>query len=246
MHDLDGHEGLSQILCEDRWLGAVPVLIARPAAGNPPWPAVLWFHGFTADRNASRPELEVLARAGLLAVGIDAVGHGARRLPDFDCHFSGPKTETDRRFLDLVTATVAEVPGLFDKLRDEGLADERRLAVAGVSMGGYITYVAVVLDRRIQAAVPLLGSPEWDHPDSPHLHPDRFFPTALLTITAGADTDVPPDSARAFHRVLEERYRDAPDRLRYIEIEGAPHLMDPNDWAGAVGEAVGWITRFCG
>jgi pimeloyl-ACP methyl ester carboxylesterase len=205
---------------------------------------VLWFHGFTADRHASRPELEALARAGFLAVGIDAVGHGARRLPDFDRHFSGPKEETDRRFLDLVTATVAEVPILFDHLRDEGLADERRFAVAGVSMGGYITYGAVVAERRIRAAVPLLGSPEWDHPDSPNLQPDRFFPTALLSITGGADTDVPPDTARAFHCVLEERYRDDPDRLRYIEIEGAPHIMHPADWARAVREAVGWIARF--
>jgi hypothetical protein len=233
---------VGEIRLEDRWLGAVPALIARPAVGESPWPAVLWFHGFTADRNASRPKLEALAR--LLAVGIDAVGHGARRLPDFDRHFSGPKEETSRRFLELVTATVAEVPGLFDNLRDEGLADERRLAVAGVSMGGYITYGAVIADRRIQAAVPLLGSPEWDHPDSPHLHSGCFFPTALLSITAGADTDVPPDRARAFHRVLEERYRDAPDRLRYAEIEGAPHMMHPADWAGAVKEAVGWIARF--
>jgi hypothetical protein len=80
----------------------VPALIARTAAEDPPWPAVLWFHGFTADRNASRSELEALARAGLLAVGLDAVGHGARRLPDFDRHFSGPKEETSRRFLDMM------------------------------------------------------------------------------------------------------------------------------------------------
>ena len=89
----------------------MPCLIARPAAGEPPWPVVLWFHGFTADRHASRPELEALARAGLLAVGIDAVGHGARRLPDFDRYFGGPQEEFTPRFLDLVSQTVAEVPG---------------------------------------------------------------------------------------------------------------------------------------
>jgi dipeptidyl aminopeptidase/acylaminoacyl peptidase len=204
---------------------------------------VLWFHGFTADRNASRPELEALARAGLLAVGIDAVDHGARRRPDFDPYFGGPKEEFTPRFLDLVARTVAEVPAIFDHLRDAGLADERRLAVGGISMGGYITYGAVVADRRIQTAVALLGSPEWDHPDSPHLHSDRFFPTALLSITGGADENVPPDSARAFHRVLEERYRDAPERLKYVEIEGAPHLMHAADWARAVRETVEWLGR---
>jgi alpha-beta hydrolase superfamily lysophospholipase len=105
----------------------VPALIARPVTGNPPWPAVLWFHGFTADRHASRPELEALARVGCLAVGIDAVGHGARRLPDFDHYFSGQKEETDRRFLDLVTATIAEVPGLFDSSAGLYAVGEKRL-----------------------------------------------------------------------------------------------------------------------
>lgn len=223
----------------------MPVLIARPAVGSAPWPAVLWYHGFTADRTSGRVELEALARAGILAVGVDAVGHGARRLSDFDERFAGSGDEFMRRFLDLVVRTVAEVPSLFDRLRDEGLADERRLAVAGVSMGGYVTYGAVAADRRVRAATPLLGSPEWPHPESPHLHPDRFFPTALLSVTGGADESVPPGPARAFHHVLEEEsYRDAPERLRYMEIEGAPHLMHPADWARAIRSVVGWLERF--
>jgi hypothetical protein len=154
LHHLDGPEGLSEtgIVFEDRWLGPVPALVARPAAGDPPWPAVLWFHGFTADRHASRPELEAMARAGLLAVGIDAVGHGARRRPDFDPYFGGPKEEFTPRFLDLVARTVAEVPAIFDHLRDTG--------------------------------------------------------------------------------------------LRYVEIEGAPHLMGHADWVRVVGEAVEWIEGF--
>lgn len=235
-----------EIVFEERHLGPAPALLARPASGAARWPAALWFHGFAADRNTSRPELEALARVGFLAVGIDAVGHGERRLPDFEHYFSGSQEENERRSLDLVAQTVAEVPAVFDHLCDAGLADERRLAVGGVSMGGYITYGAVVADRRIQAAAALLGSPVWNHPSSPHLHPDRFYPTALLSITAGRDETVPPDRARSFHRVLEERYREHPERLRYVEIADAPHIMDPADWAWVVREAVEWIGRFAG
>ncbi len=60
-------------------IAGVPVLMAAPALDGAPFPTVLWFHGFRADALAHAGELERLASAGFLAVGIDAVGHGARR-----------------------------------------------------------------------------------------------------------------------------------------------------------------------
>lgn len=232
------------ILFEKRRLGAVPALMARPSSARLPLPAVLWFHGFTAGKVTHRPELAALAEAGFLAVGIDAAGHGERRLPDFEARFSGTKDETDREFYALVAATVAEVPGILDDLCGAGLADAARIGVAGVSMGGMITYGAAVIDARILAAVALLASPEWPHPASPHREIDRFFPTALLSITAGRDETVPPGAARAFHAELEGRYRREPERLRYVEIEESFHLMTPEDWERSIRETIDWLSRF--
>ena len=234
------------VLFEKRRLGAAPALIARPSSVRLPLPTVLWFHGFTAGKATHRPELTTLAEAGFLAVGIDAAGHGERRLPDFEERFSGTKEETDREFYALVAATAAEVPEIVDVLCGAGLADEARIGAAGVSMGGMITYGATAIDSRIRAAVALLATPEWPHPASPHLEIDRFFPTALLSITAGRDETVSPAAARAFHADLEERYRQHPERLRYVEIEESFHMMTPADWAWSIREAAGWLTRFTG
>ena len=41
---------------------------------------VLFHHGFTVDKQAQLPELQTLAAAGYLAIGVDASGHGERRL----------------------------------------------------------------------------------------------------------------------------------------------------------------------
>ena len=62
-----------------RTLAGVPCLIAEPAPTESSRPVVLWCHGFRADALAHAAELELCAAAGFLAVGIDAVGHGARR-----------------------------------------------------------------------------------------------------------------------------------------------------------------------
>jgi len=234
------------ILFEKRRLGAVPALMARPSAARLPLPAVLWFHGFTAGKATHRPELAALAEAGFLAVGIDAAGHGERRLPDFEARFSGTKDEFDLEFYALVAATMDEVPGIVDHLCGAGLADAARIGAAGVSMGGMITYGAVALDPRIRAAVALLASPEWPHSASPHLRIDRFFPTALLSITAERDETVSPDAARAFHAELEDRYRQDPERLRYVELAESLHMMTPADWAWSIRESVDWLSRFTG
>lgn len=237
---------LMTIAFEERRLGAVPALIARPSSARLPLPAVLWFHGFTAGKDVHRPELTTLAEAGFLAVGIDAAGHGERRLLDFEERFSGPREKTDPEVYALIAETVAEVPGIVDVLCGDGLADEARIGAVGVSMGGMITYGAIATDRRIRAAVALLASPVWPHPASPHLEIDRFFPTALLSITAGRDENVPPAAARAFHAELEGRYCQHPERLRYVEIEGSLHMMTHEDWVWSIRESVDWLCRFTG
>ncbi|QSQ26010.1 hypothetical protein JY651_14245 [Pyxidicoccus parkwayensis] len=50
--------------------------------------AVLLFHGLGASKEVHTAELSAFASRGLYAVGVDAVGHGARRYPDFDTRFS--------------------------------------------------------------------------------------------------------------------------------------------------------------
>lgn len=221
-----------------------PLLIARPAGTCSPLPTVLWFHGFGADKEVHLPELCRLAELGLLAVGVDAIGHGQRQFADLAQHACRPPRETPRLFERIVNGTVAELPALIDRLVELGLTDEERIGVAGVSMGGCIAYGAITADRRLCAAAALLGSPEWTLAELPDLAVERFFPTALLSITAEHDTVVPPAAARILHQKLGPRYHARPDRLCHREIAGASHFMQPEEWASTVDLASAWLARF--
>jgi dienelactone hydrolase len=233
-------------LFDRRHLGSAPALLVRQEEIPLPLPAVLVYHGLGADKEVQQKELVTLAEAGFLAVGIDAAGHGERRLPDFEARFAGSRAEIEPLLFALVTETVAEVPAILDALAETGLADPERFGILGISMGAHITYGAILAEPRLRAAVALVGSPEWRHPDSPHRRPEGFFPVALLSITGEKDVNVPPASARAFHHALETHYQSAPERLRYLEIPGAPHLMSAEDWEAAMREAVDWLRRFLG
>jgi pimeloyl-ACP methyl ester carboxylesterase len=109
-------------------------------------------------------------------------------------------------------------------------------------MGGYVVYRAVLAEPAIRAAVSILGSPEWPHGDSPHRHLDGFRSTALLSITAERDVNVPPAAARELHRRLEEAEPGSPMH-RYVELPGAVHLMSEEHWNRTMDETLRWLTH---
>jgi dienelactone hydrolase len=188
---------------------------------------ILYYHGFDETKEDSLAALITLAEAGFLAVGFDNVGHGERRLPDFEQRFAGlpPGPELESRFLMLVRATAQEVPTIVDHLVARRLASPERIGVAGWSMGGFVAYAAIVADRRVRAAASIVGAPEWrlPWPESPHRHPEHFFPAALLSQTAEMDQRVPAHFAKRFHQELAPYYLATPERLCYVEYPGIGH-----------------------
>jgi dienelactone hydrolase len=232
---------VSAIDVERTWLGSVPSLLVAPRERTAPLPTVLWFHGLGADKDVHQPELEQLAARGFLAVGVDAAGHGERRLPDLAERIAAPRAEALHTMLELAAQTALDVRGVLRILIDRGIADASHIGAVGISMGGYLVYRLIVIEPMIRTAVALLGSPEWPRGDSPHRHPQAFDATALLSITAECDGSVPPAAARDFHRVLSRTHPD-PRRLRYVELSGAQHLMDAASWGTAMTETIGWLV----
>lgn len=235
----------------------VPILIARDAARSHAG-IVLVYHGLMANKDGQRKELHSLAASGFLAVGVDARFHGERAHSDLRGWLN--EGDTHRNFLTLVRDCVAEIPTLVDILTRELGERQGRVGICGISMGGYIAYRAALVDRRLRACVPILGSPDWSlhsrHTDdrdyldllsqSPHHHPGRFPPTALLAINAGLDENVLPGESRQFVHQLRRYYGDMPERLEYREYPESGHFMREHDWHDAWSSCVGWFRRFLG
>jgi predicted esterase len=155
---------------------------------------------------AHAAELERCARAGFLAVGIDAVGHGAR----LDATIPARLSEAGGALpimLEQVTQTIGELPALVDALAVEFGADRERVSLVGISMGAFLAYGAIASGvLPLRAVVALLGSPEWPGETSAHLTPERFTDVALLSITAEHDVSVPPAAAVRLHTSLDARF----------------------------------------
>jgi uncharacterized protein len=212
---------------------------------------VLFYHGFGGTKERPEAYLTALAAAGFLAVSVDAVGHGERRFPDFEVIFDDERwdaqfEEVETHFLKVLDDTAAEVPAIIDDLVARGLAPTGRVGVAGRSLGGNIAFASVLADARVRAAVSVVGSPEWTlpRPHSPHHHPDRFFPAAVLSLAAEFDEHCPPGPIKAFYAVLEPRYAAEPARIRYVEYPGVGHFLTPELDEATRREMVAWFQRW--
>jgi pimeloyl-ACP methyl ester carboxylesterase len=212
---------------------------------------MLFYHGFGGNKEKVDAHLVALAQPGFLVIGLDAVGHGQRRFPQFSEMFSDERwakepevTEAD--YLTIVRQTAGEVPQIIDVLCSRSWAHPDRVGIGGVSMGGEITYAAIVDEPRLRVATPIVGSPEWELPltESPHRHAERFFPVALFSQAAEKDEAVPARFIRAFHERLTPLYVTAPDRLRYLEYPDVGHALSPELWELARQRMVGWVERF--
>ncbi len=225
-------------------LAGVPVLIATPpVATSALRPVVLWMHGFRADALAHAAELEQCAALGFLAVGVDAVDHGARRGPQLDDRLRRSEHGALPVMLDVVADTVRELPALIDALVADFHVDRTRVSMVGISMGAFLAYRAIAGGAPLRSVVALLGSPEWPGETSAHRSLFAFRDVALLSITAEHDVSVPPAAVRRLHDALASQTDDATPRHHH-ELRGSGHLTTAAQWAEAMTETVAWLRRF--
>lgn len=231
-------------------LAGVPVLIATPpahavACDDRHRPAVLWMHGFRADALAHVAELERCAALGFVAVGVDAVDHGARCRAALVERLAQSAAGALPVMLDIVDATVRELPALIDALVHEHGVDRRRVSLVGISMGAFLAYRAIADGIPLRSCVALLGSPEWPGSGSAHRQLHAFRHTALLSVTAEHDTNVPPAPVSRLHSALDVSFGDAAvcHHHHHHELRGAGHLTNAAQWGEAMHQTLAWLAR---
>lgn len=228
-------------------------------------PLLVLSHGFSGDkaRIAAEFDADALARRGWLVAAIDNRMHGERpgrcMIADEDAHTRSVDLLELRQ---AISDTAADVSSLLDILVLDARVDAGRIAMTGISMGGFITFAATERDSRIRAAAPLIASPFWDetprdtgytflnaeaastfaatrHPGG---HPDRFAPRALFVQVGADDRHFDVARVEAFCREAAQHYRHLPDRLDFRSYPGVAHTATPAMRAAAID----WLERTVG
>jgi fermentation-respiration switch protein FrsA (DUF1100 family) len=141
----------TRIIVEQVRLGGWPALHAAPAERlDAPLPTVWVYHGFTRDKELDSNLAVMLAQAGLRAVLPEVDGHGER--------FNGDSLARRLRFWNIVRGCIDEWPQLQAEVAARGWIDPGRVAVAGLSMGGFVALGALARHATLRAGVSWMGS----------------------------------------------------------------------------------------
>ena len=216
----------------------IPSLVVFPK-GAENLPVVVFVHGHSGSKIGSIGPALLLAEAGFLCVAIDARFHGERRPEDFE---KRSRIDFVGSFLKAIKGTTTDVSRIIDALASDPRADVERVGMAGISMGGFITFHAAVKERRIKAAVPLIGTPDFQvfegrpelfalseklvldlRKSSPLLSYEKLAGKALLVQNGAADKIVPVAGARKLDRKLTALGKKRPITYRYIEYPDLGH-----------------------
>ncbi|MFW5782117.1 MAG: alpha/beta hydrolase family protein [Candidatus Muiribacteriaceae bacterium] len=193
---------------------------------------IFLYHGVTSCKEEVLPELKLIAEAGYLAIGVDNVGHGERSEDIFSKDvFDKSRPECVEAMTKAVEKTAVELRNIINGLHFLGITQGDKFGVIGISMGAYITYAALIREKRIRVACPVIGSPVIaENEYSPHNNPDKIYPRPLLIQNSKDDTVVPVDATRDFLEKLKTTYADRADLIKYIEYKGEDHFFTENAW----------------
>ncbi|MHB1484130.1 MAG: alpha/beta hydrolase family protein [Saccharofermentanales bacterium] len=236
---------------------SIPVLFYY-SEGAENAPIVFCMHGYCCSKHANERIGVKFAEAGFFAVLPDARMHGERSMSDFSEKFDN--TNFFRNFFNVVKETVEDVTRIIDYLKDIKEVDTGRVGITGMSMGGHTAFMAALYDKRIKAAAPIIGTPDWTglfdfHPNlirpegefldyvmqfDPLTHYENLYPTALLIQNGVKDDIVPIAGARRLDDKLKRLYKSIPEKYILIEYPEAGHEVTQC----MIDAAVDWFRRY--
>jgi dienelactone hydrolase len=219
-------------------------------------PLVIMSHGFTGKKEDLIPYLETLAGMGYYAVGIDNRLHGEREDGGFGTVLSEGGRLNCYKLFNAIKENAEDIRLLIDYFTGETEVDITRVGMLGISMGGFTTYRALSIDKRIKVAAPFISSPIWgdapadakidDNPEvtkaflelsnkyGPSNTPDNFYPTAILMQVGGSDGHFDLEKLKCYYEIMKFHYKDATNLVNLLIYEGVAHNITPEMWDNAI------------
>jgi dienelactone hydrolase len=187
----------------------VPTWIEKPTDATGRLPVVIVLHGTGGTKEGNRAMMDLLLKAGFMAVAPDGRYHGERSQQGHGTvtyYAAIAQAYRDGKSHPWLYDTVFDVTRLIDYLQTRPDVDAKRIGLMGFSKGGMETYLAAAIDPRVAAAVPCISVQDFrwelDHDQWHHRigTVQGAFDTAAKE--SGADPEDPKFVQQFYDRVV--------------------------------------------
>lgn len=243
------------IIEEKVMIQEIPAIIFRPIKVDKPIPTVIFYHGWSSNKELQRLRGFILASVGYQVVIPDAINHGERNaLTDY-----GPE-EAIEYFWDVVFKNIEEYSIIERELTGKYNADSKRIAVMGNSMGGFTSGGIFAHNKDVKALVVFNGCCGWENFNEtqeititeklevvekkveeldPMNHLNALIDRPILLLHGDSDVVVPIDSQRIFYNKLSPMYNNK-ERISFIEYPRLNHVVSTN----MMEETINWLGKY--
>lgn len=243
------------ILEEKVKIQSIPSIVFKPKEAKEPISTIIFYHGWSSNKELQRLRGFILASVGYQVVIPDAVYHGERNpLTDY-----GDEAAIEY-FWDVIFNNIEEYSKIVQELVLNYNADYKRIAVMGNSMGGFTASGIFTHNEDIKTLIVFNGCCVWENfnknievPKSEklesiekrvnamdpmnnlHLLKDR----PILLLHGDSDIVVPIDSQRIFYNKLNPLY-NCKEKIKFIEYPRLNHFVTTN----MMEESINWLGRY--
>lgn len=236
----------------------IPVLVCSDESNNPK-PLIIFSHGFLCKKEDWKEYMKEAAEMGYYSVALDNRLHGERK------GFDSVTSEEGIDFYEIcrtIKDNADDITVLIDYFYTKTEIDKDRIGMVGVSMGGFTTYRAVVIDKRIKVAIPIISSPVWEdipgdyyadnNPEiynklfsfgkqyAPSSFVGKFHPTALLMQVGSEDKHFNVEKLKLFEQNVKGYYKDDLSKFELIVFDGIGHEFTEEMW----NNAKAWLSKY--
>lgn len=247
------------ILEEQISIGEIPAILFRPKEDKGLLPTIIFYHGWSSDKESQRMRGFILSSVGYQVLIPDAINHGERN----PLHYYDIQDAT-KYFWNTIFANIEESSMVIDGLVSQFNADPNRLGVIGNSMGGFTAVGVFTHNPRIKTLVVLNGSCCWESAN-------RIFKESFQIITTGEqkqmeekiskmdpmnnlelivdrpilllhgddDSVVSIESQRIFYDKIEPMYQQK-EKIEFVQYPNLNHFVTTN----MMEESIAWFNKY--
>ncbi|MFA5528863.1 MAG: prolyl oligopeptidase family serine peptidase [Peptostreptococcales bacterium] len=239
------HLYTNHIIEEKMNIGGIPTLLLRPKDAKEPMPTLLFYHGWSSNKESQRMRGFIYAAVGYQVFLPDAIYHGERNPIDYI-------PENGQYFWEAILKNMEESKLLTERIIQEFHGDPHKLFIGGSSMGGFTAAGVFTHNPQIKALVVFNGSCAWRKSNvllmkdndlelktkekktleralelDPMNHLEKLKDRDILMIHGDADSSVSIESQRLFFRKMQALNKDK-GRVKLIEYPNLNHYITTN------------------